>query len=241
MDIIGTAAREYLYGTDQNDRILGGEGDFAVGFGGDDILAGASFLVGGHGNDTYYIQNTGQVVVENANEGTDTALMLMDPSSGAYTLPDNVEVGVILTGSTLFGNGLDNTLFGNDATNFLVGGAGSDTLAPGYGADFMVGGPESDTFTLTNGDVLQLNGDTITDWTDDVPHVAGDVINVSTSDLPWDFIGNAPFHGGPEIRIEEVHQGNEGSTLVEFGVNGVVVSTLTLDGIHHLNASDFVL
>src|SRR3954469_24276642 len=225
MDIIGNAGTpEFLLGTEQNDRILGQPDDLIASLGGDDILAGAGRMYGGTGNDTYYIQQsgTGQQVVEYADQGTDTAILMLDPGSGHYTLPDNVENGVIVSGSTLFDNDMDNTLFGNDATNFLVGGGGNDVLAPGYGADYMVGGAGNDTFTITNGDSLQFNGDVITDWN------KGDTINLMTSGQAWDFVGNGNFHpsGDAEIRtdITQDHM----ATLVQFDQNGdgVVDSTL---------------
>jgi Ca2+-binding RTX toxin-like protein len=249
MDFIGKAGvPEFIVGTEGNDRMYGQPDDLLDARGGDDILAGAERMYGGIGNDQYYIQEngTGQQVVEYANQGTDMAVLLLDPSSGHFTLPDNVENIAIITGSTAIGNGQDNTMYGNGDTNFLVGLGGSDTLVPGLGVDYMVGGPESDTFALSSaGNIMELNGDVITDWTDDRPHVAGDVFDLSTSNDVWNFIGNAGFraNGEAEISIEEVHRGNEGSTLVEFDANGdgVPDAIATLNGIHHLNDSDFIL
>lgn len=249
MDFIGNPnVPEFWVGTEGNDRALGQQNDLLDTRGGDDILAGAERMYGGTGNDQYYIQEngTGQQVVEYADQGTDTAILLLDPSSGHFTLPPNVENIAIVTGSTAIGNAMDNTMFGNDATNFLVGLGGADTLVPGLGVDYMVGGPESDTFALSSaGNIMEFNGDVITDWTDDKPHIAGDVIDLSTSGLIWDLRGSAGFQhdGGAEARIEIVHQGNEGSTLVQFDANGdgLVDATLTLAGIHSPNASDFIL
>jgi len=43
-------------------------------------------MIGGAGNDTYVVDNTGDVVTENASEGTDTV-----QSSVTYILGANVE------------------------------------------------------------------------------------------------------------------------------------------------------
>jgi Ca2+-binding RTX toxin-like protein len=87
---------------------------------------------GGTGNDTYVAAQTGDVVTENANEGTDTV-----QSSITYTLGNNVE-NLTLTGTTAIngtGNTLDNILIGNSANNTLTGNAGNDILDGGAGSD----------------------------------------------------------------------------------------------------------
>jgi Ca2+-binding RTX toxin-like protein len=122
---------------------------------------GADTMIGGTGNDTYIVDNTGDVVTENANEGTDTV-----QSSVTYTLGNNVE-NLTLTGSTAIngtGNTLDNNLTGNSAANTLTGGAGNDTLSGGTGADTMIGGLGDDTYVVDNtGDVVTENANEGTD------------------------------------------------------------------------------
>ncbi len=53
--------------------------------------AGKDTLVGGFGNDTYIVDNVGDVVVEDFNKGTD-----LIRSSVSYTLSANVENGELL-------------------------------------------------------------------------------------------------------------------------------------------------
>lgn len=128
-----------------------------------DGLEGVDSMIGGAGNDTYRIDNIGDVVVELANEGTDIV-----SSSIAYTLPDAVEnltlVGVNAVNGT--GNDAANSVTGNAADNILSGlggndvidaGAGNDTLFGGLGddrliggtgADQMLGGDGNDTYTV---------------------------------------------------------------------------------------------
>ncbi|MBO3762525.1 hypothetical protein J5J09_22405, partial [Ciceribacter sp. L1K22] len=65
--------------------------------------SGADRMEGGSGNDTYYVDNSGDVVVEAANAGTDTVR-----SSISHTLAANVENLILSGAGNLNGNG--NTL-----------------------------------------------------------------------------------------------------------------------------------
>jgi Ca2+-binding RTX toxin-like protein len=107
--------------------ITGNAGDNAL-----DGLAGADTMIGGAGNDTYHVDNAGDVVTENANDGTDWVYATL-----SYTLPANVE-RLTLSGTGPLdgtGNAGDNLLFGNDWNNHLDGGAGADFMAGGRGDD----------------------------------------------------------------------------------------------------------
>src|SRR5262249_13883290 len=110
-------------------------GTTGTGNSGDNVIyssAGVNTLLGGTGNDAYVINNSADVIVENANEGTDTAW-----SSVSYTLGANLE-NLILFGSGGLngtGNNLQNTITGNAENNVIDGGAGADTLMGGAGND----------------------------------------------------------------------------------------------------------
>ncbi len=105
---------------------------------GNNILSGGSGgdrMSGGAGNDTYVVENIGDVVIENANEGTDMVLAKL-----SYTLTDNVE-NLQLGGTgnfTATGNGLNNTIIGNAGNNILTGGAGADHMFGGAGNDSYI-------------------------------------------------------------------------------------------------------
>src|SRR5439155_2628746 len=98
--------------------------------------AGVDTLIGGLGDDIYLVDSTLDVVIENANEGTDTV-----QSSITYSLvaSPNVE-NLTLTGASAItgtGNALDNVITGNSGNNTLNGGAGNDTLEGGAGTDVL--------------------------------------------------------------------------------------------------------
>jgi len=125
-------------------------------------LTGADSMAGGLGNDTYVVDNTGDIVTEGVNTGIDSV-----QSSVTYTLEANVE-NLTLTGSAAIngtGNSLNNVITGNSGNNVLVGGDGSDTLIGGTGADTLTGLAGADTFRFALADSRLAAYDRITDFT----------------------------------------------------------------------------
>lgn len=152
----GNAADNVIIGNYGNNVLTGGAGN--------DILdggLGVDTLIGSTGNDTYSVDDAGDVVTENAGEGTDTVQSLI-----TYTLGANVE-NVTLTGTAAIdgtGNELNNTLIGNSGNNILSGGAGNDILDGGTGADTLVGGQGNDFYTVDDvGDIVTENASEGTD------------------------------------------------------------------------------
>jgi Ca2+-binding RTX toxin-like protein len=100
-------------------------------------------MIGGAGNDTYFVDNAKDVVTEAANGGT---LDTVKTSLATYTLAANVEDLVLLDGAGKgTGNALANHIFGNDGANTLDGGAGDDTITGGGGDDVISVATGNDT------------------------------------------------------------------------------------------------
>ena len=92
------------------------------------------------------MDNAGDVVVENPDQGRDTVRSSVDWTLGA-NLEDLVLLGSALAGS---GNALDNRITGNKDNNDLYGGEGNDTLNGGLGADVLAGGAGNDVYVVDN-------------------------------------------------------------------------------------------
>jgi Ca2+-binding RTX toxin-like protein len=99
-------------------------------------LGGANTFKGGIGDDLYTIDNAGDSIVENANEGIDSVKTAL----ASYTLTANVEnlQGTLATGQTLTGSAVDNLIMGGAGNDTLNGGGGNDTLNGGLGDDTYV-------------------------------------------------------------------------------------------------------
>jgi Ca2+-binding RTX toxin-like protein len=114
---------------------------------------GIDTLIGGAGNDTYYVDAAGDIIVENPGEGTELV-----SATASYTLGANLENLTLESGGGAIsgtGNALANVITGNDFANTLNGAGGDDTLYAGRGADRLYGGDGAD---LAFGD---LDADTL--------------------------------------------------------------------------------
>ncbi|KAB0266530.1 Calx-beta domain-containing protein [Microvirga brassicacearum] len=139
---------------DGADTAYGGAGDEVIlgGTGADwlDGGAGADQMDGGGDDDTYVVDNVGDVIAEAANAGTDTVRASVD-----FTLSAEVEA-LILTGADDLsgtGNASANMLLGNRGANRLAGAQGSDVLDGGAGLDTAVfSGAKANYAFADNGD-----------------------------------------------------------------------------------------
>ncbi|SHJ99494.1 calcium-binding protein, partial [Propionispora hippei] len=146
----GNALDNLITGNSGSNLLTGGAGNDTL-----DGGSGADLLYGSTGNDTYIVDNAGDVVTENANEGTDTVQSII-----TYILGSNVENLILSSSANLngTGNALDNLIAGNSGNNILTGGAGNDTLNGGAGADSLYGGAGNDVLCGGTGDDTYLYG-----------------------------------------------------------------------------------
>jgi Ca2+-binding RTX toxin-like protein len=123
-----------------------------------DTLAGggaADTMFGLGGNDTYVVDNAGDIVDESFfGSGTDTVQSSVTFSLvGALQAKGSVE-NLILTGAAAIngtGDGLANVISGNSGNNVLDGGGGADALIGFAGNDTYMLGNGSDAVTDTAG------------------------------------------------------------------------------------------
>jgi Ca2+-binding RTX toxin-like protein len=200
-------------GNELNNAITGNGGaNILTGGTGNDTLnggAGADTLLGGVGNDVYVVDQAGDVIVENAGEGTDTVQSYFD-----YTLGVDLE-NLALLGSVALngtGNEYNNVLTGNALANVLTGGAGNDRLNGGAGTDTLVGGIGDDSYTV----------DTIADAIVELSGEGTDLVNASISHVLAANVERLTLTGtlaidGTGNEVDNVLTGNAAANLLSGG------------------------
>jgi len=175
--INGNIGTDQIYGSSGVDFLSGDAGDDQLyGYSNNDILdggAGSDIMGGWSGDDTYWVDDARDAIIENADEGTDhvnasISFALREHSQYLETL--TLTGGANINGS---GNGRDNVITGNSGNNILngawgddtlIGGAGNDTFRDDAGADRMIGGTGNDTYWIDNiGDSIVENAGEGTD------------------------------------------------------------------------------
>ena len=152
--LIGNRGQNSLTGGKGNDTLDGGEdGDL---------------LKGGLGDDTYFVDDTGDIVVETVGEGKDTL-----NSSVSFDLLDSQEIETMLLSSAAAISGTGNifaniitmtgsgraTLVGEGGNDTLTGGSNKDTLNGGKDNDVLNGGGEQDILLGLDGNDRLDGGD----------------------------------------------------------------------------------
>jgi Ca2+-binding RTX toxin-like protein len=160
----GNALSNAIYGTGA-DNLLDGD-------------SGVDAMYGLAGNDSYFVDNAGDFVIENLNEGSDLVY-----STVSYTLAANTENLVLLGSGDLNGSG-------NTLSNAIYGNTGANTLNGGAAADFLQGNAGNDTFVFNAG---QANGDMVADFAGNAG-AAGDSLQ---------FVGYGP--GATFTNIDATH------------------------------------
>jgi Ca2+-binding RTX toxin-like protein len=146
------------------------------------------------------VDAAGDVVVEDANEGTDTV-----QSSISYILGSDVE-NLTLTGTA------DIDATGNAANNVLTGNAGNNLLDGGAGDDTMIGGAGDDTY------VVDAAGDVVTEGT----NAGTDTVLSSISYTLGSNVENLTLTGSDDINatgntLANTLTGNSGANVLSGG------------------------
>lgn len=146
--LYGNSFDNNLQGSYQKDYLDGGLGN--------------DTMFGGDGDDTYIVSQAGDIVseIDSAGYNTDGNDTVNVYGLTAYTLPQNVETGVLVStgtsGATLTGNGSYNTLTGYSYNDVLTGGLGNDTLIGNGGDDMLDGGEDNDNMSGGQGDDIYI-------------------------------------------------------------------------------------
>lgn len=123
------------------------DSDILTGLDGNDTLdggGGADSMTGGNGNDTYILSVETDKTIEDAGIGTGTDTVVLNFTSGDYTLAANIE-------NARRGVGFGGKVSGNALANELVGASGGDELDAGSAGnekDTLRGGAGNDTYTI---------------------------------------------------------------------------------------------
>ena len=259
--ISGGAGNDHLYGEDGNDRLYGLDGndvivadeghDLLRGVRGNDALygqsgndtieggAGNDTMRGSYGNDSYVVQSVDDVVIEYADQGTDTVRTSVD-----YSLGLHVENLTLLGTDDLVaeGNRRDNIIKGNDGDNDIVGGDGKDVLVGGKGRDDFIFESLADSGTGLARDVIKDFSEGI----DEIDLSLIDAVRTTVGDGAFVFIGAKSFSGvAGQLRVSTVDLAGTASdkTIVAGDVDGNKSADfqIELSGLHKLDAGDFVL
>jgi Ca2+-binding RTX toxin-like protein len=189
-------------GNSLNNRVTGNIGNNTL-----DGAAGSDTLIGALGDDVYIVDNVGDLVIENSNEGLDTIQTAMN-----YTLGANIE-NLVLTGITSVngtGNSLNNLVTGNSGNNILSGDEGQDTLAGGDGDDTYVLAVDTDN-------IIELEDG----GTDTVQAVMSYTLGAQLENLVLAGAENTSATGNT---ANNMLTGNSGNNTLDGGIGGDTMS-----------------
>ncbi|NIX75154.1 calcium-binding protein [Microvirga terricola] len=208
---------EALRGTANGDKFIGNsEANILDGRAGADTMSGAA------GDDTYYVNESGDLVEEGFNEGTDRVFTEI-----SYTLGTNVENLTALAGKPqaiqLTGNALNNNIVGNENDNIIIGGAGADTMQGGVGNDTYYVDDVGDVIIDTSG-------------TNKVVAIGSAAINLTGGKLNDTLTGNAGANKIAGGLGKDVLTGGAGKDIFVF--NTALNAKTNVDKLADFNVKD---
>ena len=145
---VGNSGKNLIVGNDANNT-LAGDDKF------ENTASGFDTLVGGKGDDTYFVWYASDTVIEDKDSGHDLV-----KSVATFTLGDNIEDLELISTVGVHGTGNDlaNKITGNQGHNKLSGAGGDDSLNGGIatGNDTLDGGLGDDTMVGAAGDDVYM-------------------------------------------------------------------------------------
>lgn len=203
----GDAGNDTFYGASGNDTIDGGIGD--------------DLMLGGRGDEVYYVDSALDVVYEMTDQGMDKVF-----STISYTLTSSVEnltlqgtLAIDGTGNDLnnlmTGNGSDNILNGAEGNDTLLGGAGNDELSGGLGIDSMRGGLGDDIYYVD--DVSDLVVELSNQGTDTVYSSIGFTLGANQENLVLQDTESVADINATGNSLNNILTGNAGNNSLNAG------------------------
>jgi Ca2+-binding RTX toxin-like protein len=193
-----------------------------VGNSGDNILdggIGADVMSGGLGNDTYFVDNLADIIIEQVNGGTDTVKTIVSN----YARPVNVEVLQYIgqgnftvnggkTSNTIKGGNQGNNIDGGDGDDNISGGNGNDILTGGLGIDKLIGGLGNDIYSVDN----------IADVVEEVLNSGVDLVKSTVDYVLADNVENLELLGGnlngTGNALDNIITGTAGNNILDGGL-----------------------
>ena len=182
--------------------------------------AGIDQLYGYGGNDTYFVDNPGDIVNEAAGGGSDHVL-----TSVSYTLTAGQEIELLSTTNSA-GTGAIN-LTGNTFAQTILGNAGANVIDGGAGNDILRGLGGADQFKFDTALNALTNGDSIVDFTAatdkiDLSHTIFSALGVGALSSSAFFIGTAAQNASEHV----LYNSSTGGPFYDPDGNGSAASEL---------------
>lgn len=149
-------------------------------------LGGIDHLIGGLGNDTYYVDDTPDVITEGGTGGIDNVFSSVNYTLGTTSNLENLTLLEDLNALNGTGNNFNNTINGNSLANTLIGGGGNDNIFGNGGDNLLDGGTGSDNLNGGLGNDRYVV-DTVTDTVTENVSAGTDTV---ASSISWTLSAN---------------------------------------------------